>query len=98
MKDGFVLLQINSCRWIKNTHEISEWVPAHSCAECQSAQNLGIFRNKYLFAKHPECEELFEFTETSDHHDYNSKDGFLKGLGYSLCGNGVHCYINEDKG
>lgn len=54
--------------------------------------------NKYLFAKHPECDELFEFTETSSNHHYNSKDGFLKGLAYSLCGNEVHCYINEEKG
>lgn len=54
--------------------------------------------NKYSFAKHPECDELFEFTETSSHHRYNSKDSFLKRLGYSLCGNEVHCYINEEKG
>lgn len=42
MKDGFVLLQINSCEWIENTREISEWVPAHSFAERHSAENAGL--------------------------------------------------------
>lgn len=53
---------------------------------------------KQILAKCAEYDELFEFTETSNNHHCNSKDGFLKGLAYSLCGNEVHCYINEEKG
>lgn len=54
--------------------------------------------NKYLFAKHPQRDKLFESLRQATTVTMTQRMAFLKGLAYSLCGNEVHCCINEEKG
>lgn len=66
-------------RWICSFTGTFSVGSTHSFGGCQRAQSFPfshISLNKYAFAKHPEHDELLEFTETSSHHHSNSKGPF----------------------